>query len=146
MFASSSVLIASTGPYFPSLFALIVLLFVLIGPFLAVALGARSLFGSDPMSWWLVGLMALGVVGTGLLTWPLPRADGWTGFWGVWRIMSVVALVLLPVVLFMEAGKRDFFRRPDRPKKSSVKKRRAQRERIDRSEEPPASGGVFVRE
>ena len=146
MVSSSLVVIASTGPYFPTLTGVLLLLLVIVGPFLLVGIAARSLLGADPVSMWLLGFMVLGAIGTGILVWPGHISDGWTGFWGKWRIAGVAAIVLLPVVLLMEAGKRDFFRRPDRPTNPSTKKRQAKRERLDRSKDRPDGDGVFVRE
>ena len=145
MFASV-VLIASTGPFGPTLTSVALLLLVLVGPFLLLAIAARSLLGADPVPVWLLVLMALGAVGAAFLLWPARITDRWTGFWGVWRIASIASLVLLPVVAFMEAGKRDFFRRPDRPKQTTNKKRKAKRDRTGPSVEPPQSNGVFVRD
>ena len=142
----SSFVIASTGPYFPTLTGALLLLLIIAGPFLLVGIVARSLVGSDPVSVWLLGLMVLGGVGTAILVWPGHIAIGWTGFWGKWRIAGVVALLLIPAALFMEAGKRDFLRRPDRPKKSTNKKRKVKRDRVRSAEEPPQSNGVFVRD
>jgi hypothetical protein len=61
-------------------------------------------------------------------------------------MFGVAVVVLSPVVLFMEAGKRDFFRRPDRPKKRSSKRKQAKRTRADQRDDPPRSHGAFVSE
>lgn len=146
MAACSLVLTASTGPYFPSLTGALVLLLAIVGPFLLLAIIGRSLLGADPVPFWLLVLMVIGAAGLAFLLWPARITDRWTGFWGVWRIASIAALVLLPAAAFMEAGKRDFFRRADRSINLSNKKRRAKRDRVKRSDEPPGSNGVFVRD
>jgi hypothetical protein len=146
MAASSLVLTASTGPYFPTLTGVLMLLLAIVGPFLLFAIIARSLLGADPAPFWLLIVMVIGAAGLAFLLGPARITDRWTGFWGVWRIAGIAALVLLPVVAFMEAGKRDFFRRPDRSINPANKKRRAKRDRAERSDEPPRSNGVFVRD
>jgi hypothetical protein len=140
------VVIASTGPFGPTVVGMASVLLLIVGPFLLLAIIARSLLGSDPVPLWLLALTTIGVVGLAFLLWPARITDRWSGFWGVWRITGIAALVLSPAVAFMEAGKRDFFRRPDRFKRPSNKKRRVKRDRTARPDDRTGGNGVFVRD
>ena len=137
MDAESLVLIASTGPFGPTAMMLMLLPVFLVAPFLLLAITARALLGADPLPRWMFALLVVGVVGCGFLVWPARITDRWTGFWGTWRIASVALLALFPIVLFLEAGKRDWFRYLQRtPKRKSKRKR-------DGTDKSRGGDGVF---
>ena len=144
MASSSVVVIASNGPFGPTLTGVLMLLALLVMPFVLAAIAARSLFGSDPISWWLVAILWSGALTSAYILWEFRMDRHWSGFWGVWRMFGIAAVMLSPVVLFMEAGKRDFFRRTARLKKPATKPRKTTRERDRPPDGPPHSHGVFV--
>jgi len=143
---ASLLVVASNGPFGPTVDGVLILLLLLAAPFVLAAIAARSLLGADPIPWWLVGILLIGTAAVAFTLWETRRDWHWSGFWGFLRILCVADVAIFPIVLFMESGKRDFFRRSNRLKKSKLLDRKARRSRTEDSDDPPQSHGAFIRD
>src|SRR2546430_2071439 len=103
---------------------------LIVGPFVLLALAARSLLDDDPLSGWLLGLMVVGTAGAAYLLWPVEFPRG-SSFWTVWWVASLGTFLLLPAVLLREGFKRNWFRAVGRRKR-----RRGKRDRSSAAAEP----------
>jgi len=134
----SPLLLATTGPFGPTVLTFVLFPVLLLGPFVLLAIAARSFLGADPMPRWLTAIFVFGCLAVGFLLWPARVTDRWSGFWGAWRIASISVVVLLPAVLAFELHKSGWFDRAESrpPKRNAKRKRRA-------SDASSPSGGVF---
>ncbi len=107
-------LFASRGPFGPTYVTCLLLPLFLLGPFILLAVTARSLLSNEPTSRWLIAVAVLGAAGAGWFLWAEGFERPVSGFWAAWRFAAGGAVLLLPVVLLREAGKRGWFHRPDR--------------------------------
>src|SRR6516225_8865667 len=82
---NSLIVFASHGPFGPTTASCLLMPVLILGPFVLLAIAARSLLGADPLSGWLLGLMFLGDGGLAYLVWPAEIFGGSSsGFWGLW--------------------------------------------------------------
>jgi hypothetical protein len=122
--ASSLTIVASDGPFGPTVGSCLFLLAMILLPFFLLALAARSLLSAEPLSGWLVGLLLVGAIGLAYLLWPADIGRGVRGIWRAWQVASIGSLVLLPAVFLREGGKRDLIGRVFYRKKRHGKRSR----------------------
>lgn len=108
----SLALFASRGPFGPTYLTCLLLPFLLFGPFLLIALVARSLLNNDPIPRWLLVAMVLGAAGAGYVFWREGFARNVSGVWVAWQLAIVGSALLTPVVVTVEALKRGWLKRP----------------------------------
>lgn len=87
-------------------------------PCFLLAIAARSLLSSEPLPLVLLALGVLGGCGVGyiLLHEGMPRKP-MSGPWVAWSLAALVGGGLQPIVLIREAGRRNWFRPPRRPRR-----------------------------
>lgn len=104
------IVFASQGPFGPTYLTCLLLPLFLAAPFALLAITARSLLGSTPLSLWLLAVAVMGAVGVGAFFWTEGFSGTMSGFWAAWRFAALGAALLSPLVLLREAGKRGWFR------------------------------------
>src|SRR5262249_27771533 len=100
--------------------------FFILGPFVLIALAARSLLGPNPLPTWLLGLTVLGMAWYGYMLWPFRLPDHEKGFWLFLWFAMVLAVFLLPAVVVREGIKREWFRGLQRNRKRRKKRKRVE--------------------
>jgi hypothetical protein len=106
-------LLASQGPFGPTYLTCVLLPLFLLAPFALLAVAARSLLSNEPLPRWLLAAAVLGAAGAGWFLWAEGFRGRVSGFWAAWRLAGAGAVLVLPVVLLREAGKRGWFRGRD---------------------------------
>lgn len=112
----ATALLASQGPFGPTWSCLLIPVFM-AGPFFAVVVLAWFLLRAEQMPYWLFGLVAAVVGWLVYLLWPLTVLPDTRGFLLVWWLASVLSMLLLPVAVFRECVKRNWFRKAGRRKR-----------------------------
>jgi drug/metabolite transporter (DMT)-like permease len=99
-------LFASRGPFGPTYLTCLLLPVVLLGPFVLLAVAARSLLSAEPLARWVLAVAAVGAGGLGFVLWQEGLTRNVSGFWAAWRVAGGVAVLLTPAVFVREAVKR----------------------------------------
>lgn len=99
-------LIASNGPFGPTPAACGFFLVLLGGPFVLVALTARSLLSAELLSAPALGAMVLVAAALLYFLWPVVATDQRVASAPVWRTAAVAAVGSLSVTLLREGWKR----------------------------------------
>jgi hypothetical protein len=100
--------------------ALIMLPAIIMGPFVALAIVVRSVTNPLPLPTWMCVAF---LIFTGLTIYfmiPLTIDGRVSKFWRAWWWFGLMAVLLLPVAVYFEGRKREWFRRQPAKRKRRV--------------------------